>query len=75
MLTVMFTHPSSINLIWCFICFLHLKVHSGKKSNNVMFAESDPSPPSTSYGALYLASLVYVYEGPLGLWVKVIQFI
>ena len=39
-----------------------------------MFAESDPSPPPTSYGALYVASLVHVYGGPLGLWVKVIQF-
>ena len=47
----------------------HLTVHSEEKSNNVM---SDPSPPSTSYGALYLAS--QVYGGPLGLWVKVIQF-
>ena len=35
----------------------------------VMFALADPSPTSTSYGALYLASQIYVYRWPL--WVKV----
>ena len=35
----------------------------------VMFALADPSPTSTSYGALYLASQIYVYRRPL--WVKV----
>ena len=36
----------------------------------VMFALADPSPTSTSYGALYLASQIYVYRWPLYLPVK-----
>ena len=50
-----------------------MKVHSGEKSNNVKCNVCRVRPP-TSYGALYVASLVHVYGGPLGLWVKVIQF-
>ena len=67
----MFTHPSPASTSYgALYVILEETVHSGEKFNNVMLA--DPSPPSTSYGALYLAS--QVYGGPLGLWVKVIQF-
>ena len=33
-----------------------------------------PTNQPTSYGALYVASPLYVYGWPLGLWVEVIQF-
>ena len=75
-----------VHLIWCFICYTwdsiwkylrnHLKTHSEENSNNVMFAHvyPYPYPQSTPYGALYVASLVYVYGWPLSVWAKVIQF-
>ena len=49
----------------------------------VMFAQADPSLPTTTYGALYVVcrvwyfyvvSLLFVYGSPLCSWTKVIQF-
>ena len=53
-----------VNILGSFEC------RGGWGGMTVMFAHHQP----TSYGALYVASPLYVYGWPLGLWVKVIQF-